>query len=42
MIEGAMDWMRDNDASPDDDYVIEKLSQIGSIPVSTRTPKQRD
>ena len=40
-IEGAIDWMRENDASPDDDEVIEKFSKIGTIPLSARTPEQR-
>ena len=40
-IEGALDWMRDNDVSPDDDDVIDKFSAIGSIPLSKRTPEQR-
>ena len=34
-IEGVMDWMRETDASPDGDDVIEKFSQNRSIPVSS-------
>jgi hypothetical protein len=40
-IEGALDFLRSNNASPDDDHVIDKYSDLGSIPVSSRTPEQR-
>jgi hypothetical protein len=40
-IEGALDFLRSNDASPDDDDVIDRYGDLGSIPVSSRTPEQR-
>merc|ERR1712176_1052043 len=40
-IEGALDFLRSNSASPDVDDIIDKYSDLGSIPVSSRTPEQR-
>jgi len=40
-IEGALDFLRSNNVSPDDDDIIDKYSDVGSIPVSPRTPEQR-
>ena len=40
-IEGALDFLRSNGTSPDDDDIIDKYGDLGSIPVSSRTPEQR-
>ena len=40
-IEGALDYIRNSGVSLTDDGVIEKLSNLGSVPISKRTPEQR-
>lgn len=40
-IEGALDFLRTNNASPDDDDIVDQYSDLGSIPASFRTPEQR-
>merc|ERR1711933_642255 len=40
-IEGALDFLRSNNTSSDDDDIIDKYSDLGYIPVSSRTPEQR-
>jgi len=40
-IEGALDFLRSSDASPSDDDVVDRYSDLGFIPVSSRTPEQR-
>ncbi|MGK3734880.1 MAG: hypothetical protein ACI90V_001719, partial [Bacillariaceae sp.] len=40
-IEGALDYIRNSGVSLTDGGVIEKLSKLGSVPISKRTPEQR-
>jgi hypothetical protein len=41
-VEGALDWMRNNGVSPEDqDEAFDKFKKVGTIPSSGRTPEQR-
>jgi hypothetical protein len=40
-VQGALVWMRNNGISPHDDYCVEKLNKLPSIPASRRTPEKR-
>eukprot|EP00536_Pseudo-nitzschia_multiseries_P019205 jgi/Psemu1/59493/gm1.59493_g len=42
-IEGTLDFLRSNNVSlDDDDDIVDKYSELGSIPVALRTPEQRN